>query len=102
MYIIEGAPGAGKTILTNQICFSHVAGGGKALFVTLLAETHARMIANLRELSFFDQARIPGQLTYLSAFNELRDSGLKGLAALVRREILRSRNPAVAESCGRG
>lgn len=91
MYIVQGAPGAGKTILTNQICFHHVARGGKALFVTLLAENHARMLANLRELSFFDEAKIPDQLTYLSAFGDLREGGLSALAALVRREIINSR-----------
>ena len=27
LYIIQGAPGAGKTILGNQICFHHVKNG---------------------------------------------------------------------------
>jgi predicted ATP-dependent serine protease len=44
LFIIQGAPGAGKTILGNQICFHHVAEGGRALYVTLLAENHARMM----------------------------------------------------------
>ena len=57
LYIVQGAPGAGKTIFANQICFHHVAGGGKAMFVTLLAENHARMIGNLRPMSFFDETR---------------------------------------------
>ena len=87
IYIVQGAPGAGKTILTNQICFHQAAGEGRALFVTLLAENHARMIGNISALSFFDQSAIPDRVTYLSAFSELRESGLKGLAALLRREI---------------
>ncbi len=91
IYIIQGAPGAGKTILTNQMCFHHVAGGGRALFVTLLAENHARMIANLRTLSFFDETCIPERLAYLGAFQELRDTGLKGVVDLLRREIQRRR-----------
>jgi len=92
MYIIQGPPGAGKTILTNQICFHHAIGGGRGLFVTLLAENHARMIGNLREMSFFDEARIPDQITYLSAFRELREGGLKGLIDLLRREIQHRRS----------
>jgi len=91
MYMIQGDPGAGKTILTNQICFHHLAGGGKALFVTLLAENHARMVSNLRSMSFFDESKIPDQLAYLSAFRELKDKGLKGLVDLIRREIQRTR-----------
>jgi circadian clock protein KaiC len=91
IYVIQGAPGAGKTILTNQICFHHVSGGGRALFVTLLAENHARMASNLRSLSFFDDDMIPDQLSYLSAFRELHEKGLKGLVDLIRREIQRTR-----------
>lgn len=90
LYIIQGAPGAGKTILTNQICFNHIANGGKALYVTLLAENHARMLANLRELSFFDETQIPDRLSHLSAFAELRGGGLKALGALIRREVVKS------------
>lgn len=91
IYIVQGSPGAGKTILTNQVCFHHVAGGGRAVFVTLLAENHGRMIGNLRKLSFFDEAMIPDRLAYLSAFNEMRDGGLEGLGNTLRREIQRRR-----------
>ena len=37
VYLIMGRPGVGKTTLGNQACFTHVAGGGKAVYVTLLA-----------------------------------------------------------------
>ena len=90
IYIFQGAPGAGKTILSNQICFHHVRDdGGCALFVTLLAENHARMIQHLRGLSFFDQDLVADKVTYLSAFREMREGGLKALTNLVRREVQR-------------
>ncbi len=38
--MVTGGPGAGKTILGNQFCFSHVARGEHAVYVTLLAESH--------------------------------------------------------------
>ena len=91
LYIVQGAPGAGKTILANQICFHHVARGGRAMFVTLLAENHARMIANLAQLSFFDEKRIGAELTYLSGYNEMQQGGLAELTKLIRREIQRHR-----------
>ena len=31
IYIIQGSPGSGKTILANQICFHHASNGGRAL-----------------------------------------------------------------------
>ena len=43
IYFISGQPGTGKTILSNQMAFNHVASGGRAVFVSILSETHARM-----------------------------------------------------------
>ena len=86
LYIIQGVPGAGKTILGNQICYNHVAGGNSALYVTLLAENHARMLLHLRPMHFFDPSVIPEALTYVSAFDILEEAGLKGLQTLLRQE----------------
>jgi circadian clock protein KaiC len=30
-YLVVGPPGAGKTILGNQLCFHHIATGGRAI-----------------------------------------------------------------------
>jgi circadian clock protein KaiC len=87
LYIVQGTPGTGKTTLANQICFSHVAEGGHALYVTLLAEYHARMMQHLGGMTFFDASWIPDRLSYISGFGILRQDGLLGLLALVRREI---------------
>lgn len=87
VYIVRGAPGAGKTILANQICFNHVQTGGRAVYVTLLAESHARMLQHMQTLSFYDPDPVPRRLYYVSAFNALETDGLKGLMDLLRREI---------------
>ncbi len=84
-YAILGPPGSGKTVLANQIAFNHVKGGGRALYVTLLTESHARMLANLEELHFFDASAIPEKLHYISGYRELEQEGLKGLLELVRK-----------------
>jgi circadian clock protein KaiC len=94
VYIIHGLPGCGKTIFANQLCYNHVARGGSAVYVTLLAESHSRMLQHIRPLSFFDEAAIPGKLSYLSAFSDLENDGLKGLMASLRREM-RARNVSV-------
>lgn len=85
--IVQGRPGAGKTILGNQMCFNHARTGGRALYVTLLAESHARMLMHLRDLAFFDPSAIPDQVYYVSAFSVLEADGLRGLLTLLRREI---------------
>ena len=87
VYIIQGLPGCGKTILANQICYGHVAEGGAAVYVTLLAESHARMIQHLSTLSFFDMKAFPDNLAYISAFHDLESGGLKGLMTVLRREM---------------
>jgi circadian clock protein KaiC len=87
IYIIQGAPGAGKTILGNQICFAQAAQGRNALYITLLAESHARMIEHMRRMTFFDEAAIPDRMSYVGAFKTLEDDGLRGLLDVVRREV---------------
>ena len=87
IYIVQGNPGSGKTVLGNQLCFHHVRSGGKAVFVTLLAESHARMLLNIRGFDFFDESVIPEGLNYVSALSALESDGLPGLLDLIRREV---------------
>ena len=88
-YIVSGAPGTGKTIFGNQACFRHVAAGGKALYVTLLSESHGRMLAYISNLTFFDPAAVGDALHYVSAYETLRTDGLKGLLTFLRKMIKR-------------
>ncbi|MGC2203244.1 MAG: ATPase domain-containing protein [Stellaceae bacterium] len=87
IYIVRGEPGTGKTILGNQFCFNHVAAGHHAIYVTLLAETHDRMMQHMQTMSFFEPARIPDGLYYVNGFRVLEEDGIKGFLDLLRREI---------------
>ena len=87
VYIVQGPPGAGKTILANQACFYHAAAGGRALYVTLLAESHSRMFAHLERMAFFDQRAIPDRVYYIGAYSVLAGGGLGALITLVRGAI---------------
>jgi len=87
IHVLQGLPGAGKTTLGNQICFHHAAGGGRALYVTLLAESHARMLLHLGTLRFFDRSQLLDRITYISAIGALESDGLPGLVQLLRREV---------------
>ncbi len=88
LYMVQGPPGAGKTILASQVLYGHAATGSSALFVTVLGENHGRMLAHLRPLRFFDLSVIPDRLAYISAYTVLEEEGLKGLSTLLRREVL--------------
>ena len=87
IHILQGVPGTGKTTLGNQICYHHATAGGRALYATLLSETHARMLLHLGTMRFFDPARLPDQIAYVSGFGALQGEGLPGLVALLRREV---------------
>lgn len=84
IYFISGQPGTGKTILSNQMAFNHVASGGRVVFVSILSETHARMFAHLSSLSFFNYDLIGGSLYYISGYATVQKEGLKGLLSLLQ------------------
>ncbi|HYP98725.1 MAG TPA: ATPase domain-containing protein [Polyangiaceae bacterium] len=88
IYLVMGRPGTGKTTLGNQLCFEHVKQGGRAAYMTLLAESHAAMLKNLHTMSFFDPNVINNGLSYVGAYRALRDEKLRGLLDMVRRVIL--------------
>ena len=88
-YIIQGRPGAGKTILSNQIAFAQAASGRRILYVTLLAETHDRLFQSLSTMTFFDRAMLGDAIKYVSVFQSLRDEGLGSVVKLIREETKR-------------
>lgn len=88
-YIFQGRPGAGKTILANQIAFAQARRGRKVLYVTLLAESHDRLFQSLATLDFFDASRVGSDLTYVNLFRTLREEGLDALVSMLRSELMR-------------
>ena len=88
LYMVQGQPGAGKTLLASQVLYGHAAAGGRGLFVTVLGESHGRMLLHLGTMRFFDPSLIPDKVAYISAYQALEAEGLKGLSTLIRREVL--------------
>ena len=90
IYILRGHPGTGKTILANQFCFNHVAADNRAIYVTLLAETHDRMMQHMQTMRFFDKARIPDALIYVNGFRVLEEDTSKDLSTYCGRKFGRT------------
>jgi circadian clock protein KaiC len=94
LYVVRGLPGTGKTILSNQIAFNHVASGGRVVYISLLAETNSRLLAYLRSLSFFQDAPIGDALQYFSASHVLESMNFQELHQITRQAIL-DRHPTL-------
>lgn len=87
LYLIEGMAGAGKTILASQICFNCVRAGGRALYLTLLAESHGKLLNNLRGLTFFDEAAVSKSFQLLSVYPALASRDGKQLIEAIARSL---------------
>lgn len=83
LYLLIGEPGVGKTIMTNQIAYHHARTGGQVVYMTVLGETHSRLLAHLRQFQFFDAAQIGTHISYISGYGDFRAAGLTGLGQLV-------------------
>ena len=85
VYIIQGGPGEGKTILANQFCYGRAEHGERSLYVTLLAETHHRLLRHLRNMQFMSAHEHSQTVYYESAFDTLRNQGLEGVLRFLMR-----------------
>jgi circadian clock protein KaiC len=89
VYILEGPPGAGKTTFANQIAFASAARGGKALYVTMLAESHSRMLQHMLGQRYCKPELVNASVLYVSGYRELEEQGLKAVVQLLRGELAR-------------
>lgn len=94
VYLVEGEPGAGKTILAHQIAFAFAERGEPTLVVTLMVESHGKLLNHLRAFEFFDDAAVRSRIKLVSGYNELLESGLGALLHLLATE-LRDHRPSL-------
>lgn len=85
--VISGGPGTGKTVLSNQMAFHLAAAGERTVYVSMLAESHSRLISHFSTFPFFHKEWIPERVTYLSAFPTLEREGLEGLLHVLHKSV---------------
>ena len=78
VYILIGPSGAGKTTLANQIAFAHAA-TSSVRYVTVLAETHTRLLGQIGQFAFYDPALVGTCITYLSGYAAFQAGSYTGL-----------------------
>lgn len=92
LYLIEGRAGAGKTLLSSQFAFARAEQGEHVVYVSLIAESHGKLVEHLTSMSFFRPEAVGRAVHYVSAYAELHDRGLDGLLVAVAR-LLREHKP---------
>ncbi|WPU66501.1 ATPase domain-containing protein [Peredibacter starrii] len=79
IYLIDGPPGSGKTILGNQIIFNLATPKDPAAFITLLAEMHGKMLDHIGEMNYFNKSKVGIDISYYGAYHILEAGKLAAL-----------------------
>jgi circadian clock protein KaiC len=79
LYLLQGLAGSGKTTLACQIGFQHARMGKKVLILTLIAESHGKMLNHLSNFSFFDESLVGERIVFIGAYPDLLKGGLREL-----------------------
>jgi circadian clock protein KaiC len=94
MLVIAGAPGSGKTTLTQQICFHHASQGGRVLYFNTLSEPTAKTLLYLRPFAFFDPKLMDERIRFIDLGMMLRTKGIE-LTCNVLMEHLKQFKPSM-------
>jgi circadian clock protein KaiC len=85
--LIAGAPGAGKTTLTQQIMFALAGPDRPALYFTVVGEPPLKMLRYQQQFSFFDMSRINESIRYVNLSQEVVNGTLDKLLERIIREV---------------
>ncbi|BAL91736.1 hypothetical protein AMIS_65160 [Actinoplanes missouriensis 431] len=83
MIVVAGPPGAGKTILAQQICFANATPEHRAVYYTTLSEPHSKLVEHLSGFPFFDAAALGARIEYVHLGDMLRGADENDLRPLV-------------------
>jgi circadian clock protein KaiC len=93
MTLILGVPGAGKTILAEQIAVHQAKQGASVVIFTALSESHEQLLTTLRQLSFFEETLVGDRIRFINIQTMLRD-GLEATADAIV-EMVRAENASL-------
>ena len=86
--VVAGAPGTGKTILAQQICFAVGSTDHKGVYYSTVSEPDAKLVRHLEQFSFFDTGSLGSRVEHIHLGDFLRPERPDGLGPLVS-EIVR-------------
>ncbi len=77
LYILTGPPGAGKTILAQQLSFTAARAGLRVVYFTNVSEPHAKIVQHIRHFSFYEPHLIGEQIQIYNITSQVRDKGFR-------------------------
>ena len=83
LVILAGAPGTGKTILAQQICFANATPEHKALYYTTLSEPHIKLVRHLEPFHFFKPEALGKTVDFIHLGELVAEAGEAGLEPVV-------------------
>jgi len=92
--VVAGPPGAGKTILTQQICFHNASAEHRALYFSTLSEPTAKTLRYLSQFQFFDPKKLDAGVQFIDLGVLLRSRRLEEASTLVM-EHVKTTKPAI-------
>jgi circadian clock protein KaiC len=85
--VLGGSPGAGKTILAQQIAFHNATRGNRALIFNTLSEPTAKTLSYLKQFSYFDPAKLGDSVIFVDLGVMLRANGLEPVLKLMMEHV---------------
>jgi circadian clock protein KaiC len=86
--VVAGAPGTGKTILAQQVCFATGTAEHKCIYYTTVSEPHTKLVRHLEPFTFFDAGSLGSRVEHIHLGDFLRPGNGGGLEPMVA-EIVR-------------
>ncbi len=81
--VLAGAPGAGKTVLAQQICFHNATDERRVLYFTTLSEPVAKTLRYLSQFEFFEPAKLESAVKFIDLGGLLRSEKLEEASKLI-------------------
>jgi circadian clock protein KaiC len=86
--VVAGAPGTGKTILAQQMCFAIGTAEHRCVYYTTVSEPHTKLVRHLEQFAFFDPQALGTRVEHIHLGDFLQPAARDGLQPMIS-EIIR-------------
>lgn len=100
--IITGPPGAGKTILAQQISFAAAKKNLKVIYFTNVSEPHSKLVRHIRGFEFYTEDVIGEKIQIYNISSQVRNQGFSATLTFIMETVRSERADVVVVDSFRG